>query len=164
MQTQTETRHEFEQYAETGNAFIEKLGITLDTERNPQKNLRILKRVFSALRCHLPLHESVKTIEILPMAIRGLYVDGWELRNTSPRLTTVDHFAAELMGGDGGKRKVFKHYDEAIHATLAVIEAIAHFVPREITGNNTDRLPRGLSNLYNTLTRTSSRNAYAYHR
>src|SRR5690606_41589187 len=48
--------------------------------------------------CHLPFHESINTIEVLPMAIRGLYVEGWELRNNSPRLTTVDDFVQEVRG------------------------------------------------------------------
>lgn len=162
MLTQTETGREFEQYAETGTAFIETLGSGLGTAHNPKRTLRILQRVFMGLRCHLPFHESINTIEVLPMAIRGLYVEGWELRNNSPRLTTVDDFVQEVRGSTGGKD--FSHTEEVITAALAVIETIAAYAFPDEDGHGIDRLPRGLVNLYRTLLRISTRTGYSYKR
>lgn len=162
MLTPTETRREFEQYAETGNKFIERLGIALGTTHNLKKTLRILQRVFMGLRCHLPFHESINTIEILPMAIRGLYVDGWELRNNSPRLTTVDDFVMEVMGSKGRRNRNFDQTDDVISAVLAVIETTADFAFPEELEYAIDRLPRGLRNLYHTLSRISTRTSYRY--
>lgn len=161
MNTPTEMRREFEQYAEIGNEFIERLGIALNTKRSPRKTLRILNRVFAGLRSHLPFHESVSTIEILPMAIRGVYVDGWGLRSSSPKITTTDDFLMAVMGGERGKAKEFHHVEDAIIAALGVIETIAQFAFPGMPDDTIESLPRGLRNLYHTLTRISSRNTYS---
>lgn len=148
-------RSEFERYAETGKAFIQKLGEAMGQERDPEKSLVVMKAVFSALRAHLSFGESVGVIETLPMAIRGFYADGWVLRSGSPKITTVEDFVAEVGRAAGG---LLDNSDEIILAALAVIETMEQFVASEAAAGTSGRLPRGLVNLYNTLIRISSRN------
>lgn len=161
MNTTTKIWRGFEQYAETGNEFVRWLGSALNLEHDPDKTLKILERVFSGLRSHLPFHESVQTIELLPMAIRGLYVDGWEVRSGAPKLTTVEHFIVEVMGPENAGAELINSGD-VIAAARAVIETIAHFSFGASPDHSIENLPRGLRNLYYTLTRISSRNDRSY--
>src|SRR5690606_35506131 len=142
MNTVTKIWRGFEQYAETGNEFVRRLGSVLNLEHDPDKTLRILERVFSGLRSHLPFHESVPTIEMLPMAIRGLYVDGWEVRSGAPKLTTVEHFVMDVMGSAENANGDLKDSDDVIAASVAVIETIAYFSSPASPDSSIEALPR----------------------
>lgn len=137
---------EFERYVEKGQAFIQAFAAAIG-EENTSKASGVLGRVFVAMREHLPFHESVNVIESLPMAIRGLYVNGWNLTAASQRITTTDSFVKQIMKGSGADRA-----GDAMDAAKAAIETIAEF------GGGLDRLPKALRNLYNALARIGRRN------
>ena len=157
-------RVEFEKFAEKGGIFMESLSDALGIGNDYEKTLRILKSVFSALRSHLPFHESMAVLDVLPMAIRGIYVDGWVLRNGGiSKINTVDDFALAVLHEDARKGPPdFNGLDEVIQASGAVIETIADFAPAgKKKADRLDNLPRGLRNLYNTFDRISRRNNFA---
>jgi uncharacterized protein (DUF2267 family) len=137
---------EFERYVEKGRAFIQAFAAAIG-EENLSKASEVLERVFAAMRQHLPFHESVNVMECLPMAIRGLYMNGWTLSGTSPRLTTTDSFVREIARGSDDETQA-----AAVDVAKAAIETIAEY------GAGLDRLPKGLRNLYHALARVSRRN------
>lgn len=142
---------EFERYVERGQAFIQAFAAAIG-EENLSKASEVLARVFAAMRQHLPFRESVSVMECLPMAIRGLYMDGWTLTGPSPRLTTTDSFVREIAMGRTDETEV-----AAVDVAKAAIETIAEY------GAGLDRLPKGLRNLYYALARVSLRNDALMH-
>jgi uncharacterized protein (DUF2267 family) len=137
---------EFERYVEKGQAFVQAFAAAIG-EENLRKASEVLERVFAAMRQHLPFHESVNVMECLPMAIRGLYMNGWTLSGGSQRLTTTDSFIREIAQVDDHEAEA-----EAVDVAKAAIETIAEF------SAGLDRLPKGLWNLYQALARVSRRN------
>lgn len=136
---------EFERYVEKGQAFVQSFAAAIGEENLP-KATEVLQRVFAALRQHLPFHESVNVMDCLPMAIRGLYLNGWNLGGPAQRLTTTDSFVREIAMGRGDETEV-----AAVDVAKAAIETIAEY------GAGLDRLPKGLRNLYHALSRVSRR-------
>ncbi|HEY8512642.1 MAG TPA: DUF2267 domain-containing protein [Cyclobacteriaceae bacterium] len=136
---------EFERYVEKGQAFVQAFAAAIG-EENLRKASEVLERVFAAMRQHLPFHESVNVMECLPMAIRGLYMNGWTLSGGSQRLTTTDSFVREIAQADDHEAEA-----EAVDVAKAAIETIAEF------SAGLDRLPKGLRNLYQALARVSRR-------
>jgi uncharacterized protein (DUF2267 family) len=53
---------------------------------------RLLRSTLHALRDRLPAHEAVELGAQLPMLIRGLYYDGWHLRDAPLRERTKEAF------------------------------------------------------------------------
>ena len=137
---------EFERYVEKGHAFIQTFAAAIG-EENLSKASKVLERVFAAMRRHLPFHESVNVMECLPMAIRGLYLNGWTVSGATQRLTTTDSFVGAIS-----KKSDPESEAAAIASARAAIETIANF------GSGLDELPRGLRNLYNALDRVARRN------
>lgn len=137
---------EFERYVEKGQAFVQAFAAAIG-EENLRKASEVLERVFAAMRQHLPFHESVNVMECLPMAIRGLYMNGWTLNGSTERLTTTDSFIREIAKDGDHEAEA-----AAVDAAKAAIETMAEF------GSGLDRLPKGLRNLYRALARVSQRN------
>src|SRR5690606_17964182 len=89
---------EFARDVERGKAVMQAFAAAIGKEKLCTAS-EVLARVFAAMRQHLPFRESVSVMECLPMAIRGLYMDGWTLGGPSPRLTTTDSFVREIAMG-----------------------------------------------------------------
>lgn len=136
---------EFERYVEKGHAFIRAFATAIG-EENLSKASKVLERVFAAMRQHLTFHESVSVMECLPMAIRGLYLNGWTHTGATQRLATTDSFVRAISMENDHESGL-----TAIEAATAAIETIAEF------GSGLDQLPKGLRNLYNALSRVARR-------
>ena len=57
---------------------------------------RLLRATLHALRDRLTAHEAVQFGARLPMLIRGLYYDGWHLRDTAPSERTKRAFLSHI--------------------------------------------------------------------
>jgi len=115
---------EFEKYAMKGNEFINLLAHRLGDAQDRDRAARILRSVFHSLRNHLTMEENLELITHLPMALKGVYVDGWKI---SGRHTFTDamYLPEEIVKEDGTfSKKDFASEEEAIEALRAVIEMV----------------------------------------
>jgi uncharacterized protein (DUF2267 family) len=124
----------FEHHAQKGQEFLNKLALRLGDESNKDKAMRILRRVFHILRQRLTPEESMQMIAQLPMALKGLYVDGWKLHHRKSKMKTIEQFAMEVVIAD---REAawgdFYGEEEVFVAIRAVLETLADYVsPGEI--------------------------------
>jgi uncharacterized protein (DUF2267 family) len=76
-------------YATQGNQFVAQLATELDTPENNTHALRILRAVFHTIRKHLTPAASMHLIAHLPMAVKSIYVDGWNI--DAPRVQVFDY-------------------------------------------------------------------------
>jgi uncharacterized protein (DUF2267 family) len=76
---------DFETYAKEGKAFInlvcEELEIPVD------KANRVVRAILHALRNRLTHEESFELLAQLPVSLKGVYVDGWNLIKIIAQLT-----------------------------------------------------------------------------
>jgi uncharacterized protein (DUF2267 family) len=86
-----------------------------------RKTYLILRSVMHALRDHLPLEDAIHVGEQLPMLIRGMYFEHWNitgkplpLRSRNDFFTVVSHYMArdgENSNAETGTRAVFRLLD-----------------------------------------------------
>ncbi|MBL7849842.1 MAG: DUF2267 domain-containing protein, partial [Cyclobacteriaceae bacterium] len=81
---------DFEKYAMKGNEFMNILARRLGDENNRDRAGRVLRHVFAVLRNHISPEESLQLLSQLPVAIKGVYVDGWTLSHAKERARTFD--------------------------------------------------------------------------
>jgi uncharacterized protein (DUF2267 family) len=124
----------FDHYAQKGNAFLKNLATRLGNENNEDKAMRVLRSVFHVLRLRLTPEESMQMIAQLPMALKGLYVDGWKLHHKKSRMKTIEQFAVEVVIADReAALGDFYGEQEVFAAIRAVLETLADYVsPGEI--------------------------------
>ncbi|MBL7738662.1 MAG: DUF2267 domain-containing protein [Chitinophagaceae bacterium] len=118
---------DFEKHAAKGNEFVRLVADELVVSRD--KAGRIIRAVFHALRNRLTHEESFHLLAQLPVAIKGIYVDGWKFKKDYSRIIHVNDFLNEVRTEDG----VLAAYDlgnnqRAEKAVAAVFKAMNYFV------------------------------------
>ena len=68
---------EFEKYAHEGNHFVNEVAHQLGSDRG--KAARITQVVLHALRDRLPVNEAIHVAQGLPMALKGIWIDQYEV-------------------------------------------------------------------------------------
>lgn len=91
---------DFNKYAAKGNELLKVLAEDLEIPRG--KAGRILRAVLHALRDHLSIEESLQVISQLPVALKGVYVDQWNMPQKNPRIHHVKQFLDEVRKYDAG--------------------------------------------------------------
>lgn len=100
---------------------------------------RLLRATLHALRDRLTAHEAVQFGAQLPMLIRGLYYDGWHMRDTSPSERTKSAFLAHIEAAfkqdpnadtEGLVREVFKLLARRI--SPGEIDDVKHILPPDV--------------------------------
>ena len=91
----------FNQYATEGNTFIKNYTkeINLGTDRD--KAGRILTSILHALRDIIPAEESMQFIAQLPMFLKAVYVNGWNLSKKKPKIKHMPEFIELVRQHDG---------------------------------------------------------------
>jgi len=129
------------------NAWLKELMLELNSGDHRGTYL-ILRSVLHALRDHLPVVDAVYVGEQLPMLIRGMYFEHWNvsgkplpLRNRNDFFKVVSHYMArdgETSNAEAGTRAVFRLLDRK--ATDGEIDDLHHVIP----GILLDLWPRSL--------------------
>ncbi len=125
---------DFERYAQKGDEFLNRLSIRLGDEHNKTRAMRALRSVFNVLRQRLTTEESLQMITQLPIALKGLYVDGWKLHHGKSHVKTIEQFAEKVARSDReAGRGDFYSEEEVMIAIHAVLETLADYVsPGEV--------------------------------
>lgn len=119
---------EFDQYAAKGNEVLAQLDRELGNQGRAHAG-RVLRDVLHALRNRLTPEESMQFISQLPMALKGLYVDGWKLSKVHKSVRTLDDLTDEIIL-EGG-RTAWKDYSSKADAMLAlrsVMKVLSRFI------------------------------------
>ena len=122
----------FEKYAAKGNEFLHILAEKLGNKDDEGRASRVLRSVFRSLRNHLTTEESMDLLSQLPMALKGVYVDGWKPGKQVKSVRTLHDFAIEIMKEDGNPaERDYDSEEDAIDAAHAFVETLQLFVSRE---------------------------------
>lgn len=136
---------DFNRYAQKGNEFVNRAAVRLHDENDAARAGRIIRAVLRTFRNHLTVEESMQFLAQLPMALKGIYVDGWVLSKSHDRTRTMDEFATELIKEEGiSSWRDFSDIDEAIAAVRAVWETLAEYVSLGELEDMLDILPQQL--------------------
>jgi uncharacterized protein (DUF2267 family) len=118
---------EFEKYAAKGNEFLKLVSDELQVPKN--KGGRIIRAVFHALRNRLSIEESFQLLAQLPVALKGVYVDGWKIDREFVRIHHIDEFLEEVRKEDMEQASYdFGNDQHARKAIAAVFKAMRYYV------------------------------------
>ena len=121
---------DFEKFAVKGNEFLHQLEANLGIEDRAHA-ARILRSTFRVLRNHLAMEESLQLVAQLPMAIKGVYVDGWSAGEYC-RITSSEDFILEIIEAEGKSAwRDFSSQEEILESVRAVIETMRLYVSPE---------------------------------
>src|SRR5436190_1499580 len=90
------TAFNFEKYVQQGNHFIHEVADELGT-KNRNKAMRVTRAVLHALRDRLPADDAVEFAQGLPMAIKGLYFDQYDLSRSPLKIRRREDFISYIM-------------------------------------------------------------------
>lgn len=136
---------DFEKYTMKGHEFLNILARKLGDEKNTDRAARILRSVFAMLRNHITVEESIQLLAQMPVAIKGIYVDGWTLSHSKERIRTFDGLINEIALHEGSVIwRDFSNREEVIEAIRAVVETMTHYVSKEEMMEAFEGFPKGL--------------------
>ena len=116
---------DFEKYAAKGNAIINRLsedaGVKADTAG------RILRATLHGLRNRLSTNDSFHMLAQLPMALKGVYVDGWNPDKPYERMKLVKDFLDDVRKEDGPTAAYDFGNDEKMKKLIGSVFRTLHY-------------------------------------
>ena len=121
----------FEAYAQKGNEFINLVSKFLEIHDRNRAG-RIVRSVLHVLRDRLTIEESLHFIAQLPVALKGVYVDGWAVPSKHNHPNTLDDFLDMILIEDNKTAwKDFSNSEEVLEAVIAVFKSFSCYVSQE---------------------------------
>ncbi|MDN5217186.1 DUF2267 domain-containing protein [Fulvivirgaceae bacterium BMA12] len=124
----------FNKYAQKGNQMVNELATELGIPEDKETAFRILRAVLRALRNQLSIEESFQLLAQLPMSIKGIYVEQWNISKSESHARNVHDFVAAVRHQDRpmGRHDLMTAKD-GINAVMAVFKILrAHVSAGEI--------------------------------
>jgi uncharacterized protein (DUF2267 family) len=133
----------FERYAAEGNRFINEVAMELDVDRN--RAARITRAVLHAVRDRIPPNDAVEFGQGLPMAIKGVFFDRYDLSDVPVVIRHPEAFFDFICSKDGDS--AYRDFpdkqsvEEALRGVFRVlernmdygqVEQVKHMMNREI--------------------------------
>ena len=82
----------FNQYATEGHTFLKDYAKEMDMVHDTNKAGRIFTAIIYALRDVISPKESLQLIAQLPMFLKGVYVNGWNMKKKKPKIKRMSGF------------------------------------------------------------------------
>ena len=119
----------FDKYATHGNAFLAKLADELNMPNDKERVMHVLKSVLHGIRNRISAEESAQFISQLPMMIKAVYVDGWQIGKHQARVATYEAFVAEVYHLGGGFNELtFCSLMEVERGIEGVLKVLKHYI------------------------------------
>jgi uncharacterized protein (DUF2267 family) len=114
----------FEKYAAEGYSFITEVAKKLDCDKNTAG--RVTRAVLHAVRDRLPPDDAIEFAQGLPMALKGIFIDQYDVSKTPVRIRRADDFIdfVRLKNRFSAIIDFRSPYDviKALHAVFYVLE------------------------------------------
>jgi uncharacterized protein (DUF2267 family) len=139
----------FEKFAQEGNEFMNKLAIKLQTPENTDHAYRMTTAVLQTLRDIISPEESMHVISQLPMFLKAMYVNGWELK-VKNRPRTMNEFLVQLRSKNSSFSIDFANDETAIGKAKAVLKLLKTYLSPGETEDVISQFPEELLELWAT--------------
>ncbi len=136
----------FQQYAVKGDEFLSILAGKLGDPSDKARASRILKSTFKVLRDHLTVEESVQLLAQLPVALKGVYMDGWRVNHTHvEKMKSLGDFSMSILQADGDAAATdFLSIEDVFFAVRVVVETMGLYVSAEELDEAFGTLPKDI--------------------
>ena len=139
----------FNQYATEGNTFLKDYTKEMNLGNDRDKAGRILTSILHALRDIIPPEESLQFIAQLPMFLKAVYVNGWNIKKKKPRVKKMAEFL-DLVRAHNGPSAVndFEYSDEVAERYVdSTFIFLRKYVSLGELEDIRDSLPKDLKNM-----------------
>jgi uncharacterized protein (DUF2267 family) len=134
----------FYSYARKGYEFIEEVALELKTG-DSDKASRMTRSVLRAIRHRLTIEESFHLLAQLPMALKGIYVDGWKVSLNFCQLDHVSDFISEVIKEDAhAAGRDFSSKSDVKDAIVAVFKVLSRHLSDDEMKELLEVLPQDL--------------------
>jgi uncharacterized protein (DUF2267 family) len=138
----------FEEYAPEANKFLKEVAEELGQPDDTDHAYRVMKSVFHTMRDILTPEESLHLIAQLPLPIKGLYVDGWQLQ-VKDRIRSMPAFLQALREkSDRSAGRDFGNDETAKRHTKCVLNVVKRHVATGEVQHMIDQFPMELAELW----------------
>ncbi len=119
----------FQKYVADGEHFVKEVAVELQCPDDTGKAGSVLRAVLHAFRNRIPPTESLQLIAQLPMLIKAVYVDGWQMKDETRTLRHLGDFIEAVREAGGRGTMAFFTTDYEVHqAILAVFRVLKKHV------------------------------------
>lgn len=92
---------DFNKYAKEGNTFLKEYAREMNLGNDTEKAGRIFSAIMHALRDIIPPQESLQFLAQMPMFMKAVYVNGWNMKKEKPRIKHMEEFVELVRKHDG---------------------------------------------------------------
>lgn len=136
---------DFSKYAQKGNEFLGEVSKELGDDYTLNAAGRIVRSFFRVLRDIISIEESLQLISQLPMALKSVYVDGWNNHQPKERIRHMDDFITAVVKEDRpAGYSDFSVKKEGVHAIEAVFRVLKRHVSKGEMEDIRSVLPKDL--------------------
>ena len=136
----------FEKYVNESNHFINQLADQLGNANDTDLAFRVTRTVFHALRKRIVAEESMNLVAQLPMLLKGVYVDGWNINQEISKSKTFDDFLKDVRSMSNAPQASDFADDEVARTRIkAVFQALREYVSDGELVDIISELPSGNS-------------------
>jgi|SRR5688572_23673118 len=136
----------FDKHLEEANRFVKDLALQLGNPENTDQAIRVLRAVFIALRNRIPPDESMHVVSQLPMILKGMYVDGWDLHQPLSEAQTWDEFLFELRNHTARNADFdFANDEDARQKVSTVFTALKQYISEGELDHVRSSLPKEIA-------------------
>ena len=119
----------FDKQYDEATRFIKSVAKRLGTPGDLEHAVRVLRSVFGVLRRRIVPDESLQLISKLPLVIKGIYVDGWNICEPLSEASTLHEFLFEIRSHPQGRSQLdFSNVELAKKKIIAVFNVLKQFV------------------------------------
>jgi uncharacterized protein (DUF2267 family) len=138
----------FNKYATEGNTFLKEYAKELEISEDPEKAGRVLSAILHGLRSIISIEESLQFMAQLPMFLKAVYVNGWNIKMKKNRVKDMEGFI-ELIKSFSGKTASydFESDDIAEDYIYATFFILRKYVSSGEMEDIRDELPKKLKGL-----------------
>lgn len=126
--------------------FAYQLARCMNCPNQPEKAVQALKDVFGIIRSRFSFEDSLEFINLLPLPLKAIYLDGWHIGESQPtQLHSMEEFIDEIVANQPKEnnwynsnrdevRNVLRHIFQIIGSYIAEseMEAKVSFLPQDM--------------------------------
>ena len=137
-------------YVEDANVFIKHVAQELGTPEDTDHASRVTKAVLHTLREKISVEESIHLISQLPLILKGVYVDGWDIsREFMSESDTLEEFYDEIrVHASRTADRDFGDNQQTKENITAVLKVMRSYVSEGEMNHIKRQLPKSIAVLF----------------
>jgi uncharacterized protein (DUF2267 family) len=138
-------------YVEEVNLFLKQVAQELGNPGDIDHAGRVTTSVLHTLRERISVEESIHLISQLPMILKGIYVDGWDISRELSQSDTLDEFLDDIREHNMRTAgRDFGNDQQTRDNVRAVLRVMKNYVSEGELNHIKEQLPKSIAELFDS--------------